>query len=170
MENTNLNYKNIPGWNSDADPENEPTYPMKKYTGDDHARLNWKRPPLQTPTTEILKSIERPNLSATFGTPVPPSGLSGMIRRFAFKFDESEYGHWLNLLLADRVNVVEGVIDDLLHGHVPNCFAEEGWKAEWKYNKKNVVKKVVKVALLTAAIVFLFTKNKEKKSKNIFGF
>jgi hypothetical protein len=29
MENTNLNYKNIPGWNSDADPENEPTYPMK---------------------------------------------------------------------------------------------------------------------------------------------
>jgi len=25
MENTNLNYKNIPGWNSDADPENEPT-------------------------------------------------------------------------------------------------------------------------------------------------
>jgi hypothetical protein len=117
-----------------------------------------------------LKSIERPNLSATFGTPVPPSGLSGMIRRFAFKFDESEYGHWLNLLLADRVNVVEGVIDDLLHGHVPNCFAEEGWKAEWKYNKKNVVKKVVKVALLTAAVVFLFTKNKEKKSKNIFGF
>src|SRR4051812_14971664 len=100
MENLNMDYKNIPGWGVDADPENEPTYPMKKYTGDDHERLNWQRPPQQIADVEILKSIERPNLSATFGTPNPPSGLSGMIRRLAFKFSESEYGHWLNLLLA----------------------------------------------------------------------
>src|SRR6185312_13746682 len=158
-----LNYKNIPGWNSDADPENEPTYPMKKYTGDDHARLNWKRPPLQTPTAEILKSIERPNLSATFGTPVPPSGLSGMIRRFAFKFDESEYGHWLNLLLADRVNVVEGILHDLSHFRIPNIFAEKGMKADWKYNRKELVTKIIVATAVTTAIVF-WLKKKDGKS------
>ena len=36
-----------------------------------------------------------------------------MIRRFAFKYSESSYGHWLPLMLADRVNKVEGVLDDL---------------------------------------------------------
>jgi hypothetical protein len=42
-----------------------------------------------------------------------------MLRRFAFKYSESSYGHWLPLMLADRVGVVEGVLDDLSHGHVP---------------------------------------------------
>jgi len=170
MENLNMDYKNIPGWGVDADPENEPTYPMKKYTGDDHERLNWQRPPQQIADVEILKSIERPNLSATFGTSNPPSGLSGMIRRLAFKFSESEYGHWLNLLLADRINVVEGVIDDLKHGYVPNFFEEEGWKAEWKYDRKTVVKKVATIAIITSAIVLLCTKNKKQKlGKKLFS-
>jgi hypothetical protein len=41
MTPTEENYKNIPGWGIDADPENEPTYPMKTYTGDDHKRSNY---------------------------------------------------------------------------------------------------------------------------------
>ena len=43
-----------------------------------------------------------------------------MIRRIAFRYSESSYGHWLPLMLADRVSVVEGVLGDLKHGHVPN--------------------------------------------------
>ena len=124
MEDLEKKYAHIKGWGIDADPKNEPTYPMKRYTGDDHNRLNWQRP-VQQPThnMEILHSIERPNLSAVFGTAPPPSGLSGVIRRMAFKHSENSYAHWLPLILADRINVVEGVIDDLLHGHVPNIFA-----------------------------------------------
>ena len=129
-------YKQINGWGIDADPENEPTYPMKKYTGDDHKRLNWERPIQQPATVEVLKSNERPTLSAVIGTSTPPSGLSGALRRYAFKYSESSYGHWLPLVLADRINVVEGIIDDLKRGHVPNIFAERGWNAEWKYNRK----------------------------------
>jgi hypothetical protein len=49
-----------------------------------------------------------------------------MIRRLAFKYSESSYGHWLPLMLADRVNVVEGVLDDLAHGHVPNLSTSSG--------------------------------------------
>jgi hypothetical protein len=74
-----------------------------------------------------------------------------MIRRIAFKDSESSYGHWLPLMLADRVNVVEGVLDDLKHGHVPNIFGELGWKAEWKYNRKNLVRRVLVRAVVTSA-------------------
>ncbi|MDB5196741.1 MAG: hypothetical protein JWP88_1112 [Flaviaesturariibacter sp.] len=164
METQNLadNYKHINGWGIDADPKDHPNYPFKHWTGDDHQRLNWERPPLQTETVEILKSNERPTLSATFGTVSPPSGLSGAIRRYAFKFSESEYGHWLPLLVADRVNMVEGIIDDLAHGHVPNIFAEKGWKAEWKHNPKGLVIKVATMAAVTYGIVKLFSGKKEK--------
>lgn len=172
MENIANNYTHIKGWGVDADSENEPTYPMKRYTGDDHRRSNWERPALQPVNVEILHSNERPGVSAVFGTTVPPSGLSGMIRRFAFRFSESEYGHWLPLLLADRVNVVEGIIDDLRRGHIPNIFAEKGWKAEWKHNPKGLIVKVTTAALVTtAAVVFFLRKNKAKKLKrsNIFS-
>lgn len=126
MENLAGNYTHINGWGIDADPENEPTYPMKKYTGDDHRRLNYERPPLQPVDVEVLHSNERPDITAVFGTSVPPSGLSGMIRRYAFRYSEGSWNHWLPLVLADRINVVEGIIDDLVHGHIPNIWAERG--------------------------------------------
>ncbi len=111
MENIENNYSHIKGWGIDADPENEPTYPMKKYTGDDHNRLNYERPPLQEVYEEILHSNERINLTAVFGTPLPPTGLSGAVRRFAFKYSEGKWAHWLALIFADRINVVEGMIE-----------------------------------------------------------
>jgi len=161
METTEKDFSHINGWGIDADPENEPTYPMKKYTGDDHKRINWERPPLQPVTVEVLHSNERPSLSAVFGTASPPKGLSGAIRRYAFKYSESSYGHWLPLLLADRVNVVEGIVDDLKQGHVPNIFAEKGWAAEWKYNRKAVLQKAATAAIVT--FVVLVSLNKKKK-------
>lgn len=30
-------YKDIPGWGFDANPDNDPTYPMKNWNGADHA-------------------------------------------------------------------------------------------------------------------------------------
>jgi hypothetical protein len=155
MEKSVVDYTRIKGWGVDADPENEPTYPIKKYTGDDHERLNWVRPPQQSQTVEILHSNERPAVSAVFGTVAPPSGLSGVIRRLAFKKSESEYGHWLSLLLADRINVIEGLIDDIKRGHFPNFFSEKGWKADWKYNKKGIAKKVFVVAAISTAIILI---------------
>jgi len=156
--------KNIIGWGIDADPDNNPTYPMKHYTGADHDRLNYERAPQQSQTIEVLHSNERPGLTRVFGTSTPPSGLSGMLRRYAFRFSEGSSGHWLTLLLADRINVVEGIIDDLAHGHVPNIFAERGWKAEWKYNRAGAVKTIaVGVAVTSALVIFLAARNRSKK-------
>ena len=162
MEQTPNAYAHINGWGVDADPTNEPTHPIKNYTGDDHQRLTWERPPLQKVTVEILKSNERPTLSAVFGTSSPPSGLSGAIRRYAFRFSESEYGHWLPLLLADRINVVEGIVDDFRQGHVPNIFAEKGWKADWKYNREGLVKNVLVGVVVTTVVIALLSGKKKK--------
>lgn len=152
MEANNEDYKNIPGWGMDADPENEPTYPMKNYTGDDHNRINYERSSQQPLTVEILQSNERPGPTAVFGTTVPPSGLSGVIRRYAFKNSEDRYRHWIPLLLADRINVCEGWIKDIAHGHLANPIKEGGLAVEWKYNRPAVLKKAATVAIVGGLI------------------
>jgi len=146
------------GWAMDADPKNDPTYPIKKRTNEEHKGYTWERPTQQFVDIEVLHSNERPNVTAVFGTSTPPSGLSGMIRRYAFKFSENHYGHWLPLILADRINVMEGIVDDLKRGHIPNVFAERGWNAEWKYNRKAAVTKIAVGLALTALIVLKISK------------
>jgi hypothetical protein len=69
------------------------------------------------------------------------------------------------LLLADRVNVVEGIVDDLKHGHVPNIFAEKGWQAEWKYNRKGAIKSLAVGLAITTAAVTLIVYSRRKKLK-----
>lgn len=54
--------------------------------------LVWEKPVQQAAYVEILTSNERPAIIAVFGTPNLPGGLSGKIRRYAFKFSESSYG------------------------------------------------------------------------------
>lgn len=161
MENiSNTDYQNIPGWGMDADPDNEPTYPMKNYTGDDHNRINYERSSQQPVTVELLKSTERPAPSVVFGTSVPPSGLSGAIRRYAFRHSEDRYRHWIPLIMADRVNVYEGIISDIKAGHVPNFFSEWGWKAEWKYNRKAFVTKIAFATLAAVAVAGVLKRKK----------
>ena len=162
MDTINSNFQDIPGWGIDADPENEPTYPMKHYTGDDHNRINYERSEhQQSVDVEILMSNERPAITRVFGTSVPPSGLSGVIRRYAFKHSEDRYRHWIPLILADRINVVEGLIDDLKEGYVPNLFSEKGWKQELKHNPKGVAKTLILGAIAGIALYALLSKNKK---------
>jgi hypothetical protein len=160
MEKPNEDYKNIPGWGMDADPENEPTYPIKNYTGDDHARIDYERSEQQPQTVEILMSNERPAITRVFGTSVPPSGLSGMIRRYAFQHSEDRYRHWIPLILADRINVFEGLIGDLATGIVPNTFKERGLAMEWKYNRPGMVRKAAAVVVVGTLLFALLRKKK----------
>lgn len=161
MENRIIDPAQVNGWGIDADPENDLTYPMKKRNNGEHAGYSWQRPPQQPVEVEVLHSNERPNMSAAVGTSTPPAGASGMIRRSAFKYSESSYGHWLPLMLADRVGVVEGVLDDLTHGHIPNVPGEIGMKAEWKYNRKGVVAGVLIGAIVASATIIYLQNRRE---------
>jgi len=151
----------IPGWGMDADPDNDPTYPMKHWNGDDHKRIHYEKAPQQPVNIKVFHSNERPAITRVFGTSTPPRGLSGLIRKQAFKYSEGQAAHWMTLLLADRVDVVQGIIDDLRHGIIPNIFAEAGWRAEWKYNRKKLVGRIAVKALTIAAVVYLFTRKKK---------
>ena len=156
MEQTGKDTSQIEGWGVDADPKNDPTYPMKHRTDGEHAGYSWERPPQQPVTVEVLRSIERSDLTSAFGTSTPPAGLSGAIRRFAFGYSESSYGHWLPLMLADRVGVVEGFVEDLSHGRVPNVFAERGLRAEWEHNRTGLLRRALVRGVLVAAAVRYF--------------
>lgn len=101
----------IPGWGADLDRRNRPAVPMERTP----PRLEdppLGPPPAQAQTVEILHSIERPGLTPVYGTSCPPKGLSGRIRRRAFRRSENDVRHWMLLLLADRVDVVESMLHD----------------------------------------------------------
>jgi len=162
-----IDHTTVKGWGIDADDRNEPTYPMKNYTGDDHQRLGYERPDLQITDGTELHSNERPSMSAVFGTTVPPSGLSGALRRYAFRYSEGHYLHWLLLIFADRINVLEGIGRDITTGHLPNIYAEKGSGLRWKYEPREMTKKLV----ITVAIgITLFTLlRKKRKSRRLFN-
>lgn len=154
MDSLTINAATVRGWAVDADPKNDPTYPYRRRSNDDHSG-QWVRPPLQESDVEILQSIEHVRTPAVFGTSTPPSGLSGMIRRGAFRWSESNWMHWLLLMGADRVNVVEGLVHDFSRGKVPNIPGEMGIRSEWAHNKKGLAKKVGVAAVVTAGLVLL---------------
>jgi hypothetical protein len=146
----------IPGWGVDADPANDPTYPYRDRSADDGLSMDWERPPQQQPDVEILSSIEHKRLPAVFGTSTPPRALSGVLRRAAFRYSESHWAHWLMLMGADRINVVEGIVQDFGRGKIPNIPAEMGVRSEWAHNKKGLAKKVLVVGALSAAAYAFF--------------
>lgn len=68
------------------------------------------------------------------------------------------------LLAADRVNIIEGIVSDIKQGHFPNIIAERGWKAEWKYNRKGMMKNIAIGIAATAAILIFLSKRHKKSS------
>jgi hypothetical protein len=139
---TGRDMSHIKGWGVDLDHKNRPAYP-KERTPPRLENVHWHHPENQPVTVEVFHSVERPGLTPVFGTSSPPSGLSGRMRAVAYKLSENDIRHWLLLLLADRVNVVEGLIQDLSRGRVPNIFAEMGIKAEFRHNRAGLVRKAV---------------------------
>ena len=153
----------VSGWGVDADPRNDPTYPYRERSGDPGPGKTWDRPVQQRPQVEVLRSIEHNHLPAVVGTSTPPHGLSGAMRRTAFRYSESDWTHWLMLLGADRVNVIEGILTDLARGKVPNIPAEMGLRSAWRHDRQALVTKTaVTVALSALAIAALRQRRKHQ--------
>jgi hypothetical protein len=157
----------IPGWGVDADPKNDPTYPYRDRSQDEGLRMDWQRPPQQEPDVEILSSIEHKRLPAVFGTSTPPRGLSGVLRRGAFKYSESHWAHWLLLAGADRINVVEGLFQDLGRGKIPNIPAEMGIRSEWAHNKKGLATKLAVTFAVSAVAFALFRRSGRERERDL---
>ncbi|HZF42401.1 MAG TPA: hypothetical protein VEZ48_03235 [Sphingomonadaceae bacterium] len=150
----------IVGWGHDADRENNPTYPMRDRDAQDRTGADWQSPPAQRADVEVLQSIEYNRRPAVVGTSTPPSGVSGAIRRAAFRYSESDWRHWLMLLGADRINMVEGVVQDLGRGKIPNIPGEMGIRSELRHNQAGFAKKV---AVATAIGTVFFALSQRRK-------
>ena len=148
----------VTGWGVDADPENDPTYPYRDRSND-HGLMQTDKPTLQQSDTEILQSIEHTKRPAVFGTSTPPRWVSGMIRRAAFRWSESNWLHWLMLMGADRINVVEGVVEDIGRGKLPNIPAEMGIKSELRHNKRGFATKVAVGAAVSVVLIALLRRS-----------
>lgn len=70
-----------------------------------------------TPQPGAARHLRRAALDAptpVVGTAQPPRGLSGLLRRRAYDVPERRARHWMLLLLADRVDVLEDRIGSAL--------------------------------------------------------
>jgi hypothetical protein len=144
----------IKGWGADVDPANRPAVPMER-TPPRLPNVHWKEPEQQRSHVKIHHSTERPGITPVFGTSAPPTGLSGKMRDVAFKFSENDIRHWLILLAADRVNMGEGILQDLSQGHIPNIFAEMGIRSEWRYNRAGLIRKVAIVGAVLGTVYLM---------------
>jgi hypothetical protein len=152
----------IPGWGVDADAGNDPTYPYRERSSDDHSG-SWPRPDRQMADVEVLQSIEHKQRPAVVGTSTPPSGVSGALRRLAYRKSESNLVHWMLLLGADRLNVIEGVVQDLGRGRVPNIPAEMGIRAEWQHNRRGLLIKTGGALALIAATAYVVKRRRARR-------
>lgn len=120
----------IPGWGVDLDPKTRPAVPKEKFNPNTGA--HWDFPERQVPRWARERSPEHKFLTPVFGTACPPHGISGAIRRYAYRYSEGRASHWLLLMLADRVDVLETNLTDLFRGRPDNLIAEYGLPAEIK--------------------------------------
>jgi hypothetical protein len=66
--------------------------------------------PEQQPIEQMLHfRSDREKDTAVFSTALPPRGLSGLIRRVAHRIPEDRVSHWMLLLAADRIDVIQSL-------------------------------------------------------------
>lgn len=152
-------YAHIQGWGADLDHKNRPAYPRER-TPPRLEGVHWDEPAQQPAEVKVLHSNERPGLTPVFGSTVPPSGISGRLRETAFRFSENDIRHWMLLLFADRVNMVEGIGADLGRGHIPNIFAETGMRAEFRYNRPAAVRKMAVAGAVAGIGLYLLLRKR----------
>jgi hypothetical protein len=124
----------IPGWGADLDHADRPSVPRLRFdpaaTG-----ARWELPEQQPEHRPRERSIEHQRLTPVFGTSTPPRGLSGIVRRYAYRrYSEGRAAHWLLLLAADRVDAVESHLESFVTLRPDNPFTETGIKSEFTHN------------------------------------
>jgi hypothetical protein len=71
------------------------------------ATVHWSDPERQRPDRRVTRRRELRQLTPVFSSAIPPRGLSGVLRRTAYAIPETRPKHFMMLMLADRVDVME---------------------------------------------------------------
>ena len=120
----------IPGWGADLDPRDRPAVPKMQYQHD-LTGARWDFPERQPERAPRERSIEHRFLTPVFGTTCPTRGLSGVVRRVAYRrYSEGRAAHWLLLIAADRVDAVESHLRSFLTLRPDNPVTQTGVLSE----------------------------------------
>jgi hypothetical protein len=120
----------IPGWGVDLDPKDRPAVPQERFAPE-VTGAHWDFPERQPELWPRERSVEHKFLTPVFGTTCPPRGLSGIIRRYAYRYSEGRAAHWLLLLAADRVDAGEHHLQSLVSLRPDNPITETGVLSEF---------------------------------------
>ena len=124
----------IPGWGADLDPADRPSHPRLRYAPDTTG-AHWDFPERQPEKWPRERSVEHAFLTPVFGTAQPPAGLSGAIRKFSYRtYSEGRLGHWLLLILADRVDAWGHHLRSFATLRPDNPITETGVTAEFTHS------------------------------------
>lgn len=123
----------IPGWGVDLNPSDRPSVPRENFdpaaTG-----ARWTFPVRQVERRPRERSIEHETLPPVFGTAVPLAGLSGAIRRYAYRYSEGRVVHWLILMAGDRVDAITSHLRSFASLHPDNPITETGALGEIRHH------------------------------------
>lgn len=121
----------IPGWGADLDPKDRPAVPRERFDPG-ASGAHWDFPERQEEKWPRERSIEHKFLTPVFGTSCPPRGVSGAMRKYAYrKYSEGRAAHWLVLIAADRVDAWESHLRSFLTLHPDNPITETGVLSEF---------------------------------------
>lgn len=95
----------IIGWGADAPLQNRPGVPEQREPTP-ITELPPGFPRQQTVGRPSVKSRQRP-LTPVYATAVPLRGLSGIIRRLAYRMPDYKARRWALLIVADQIDVIE---------------------------------------------------------------
>src|SRR5215210_3906331 len=123
----------IPGWGADLDPADRPSNHRLAYAPDTTG-AHWDFPERQPEKWPRERSIEHAFVTPVFGTAQPPKGLSGAIRKFSYaNYSEGRVGHWLLLIVADRVDAVEEHLRSFATARPDKPITETGVRSEFSH-------------------------------------
>lgn len=97
----------------DSAPESRPGVPMEAEPHLDPG-ADWRIPERQPERRFHLRRKGLDRLTPVYGTAQPPRGLSGLVRRVAYRIPEHRARHWALLLGADRIDVLEARFGEIL--------------------------------------------------------
>jgi hypothetical protein len=122
----------IPGWGVDLDPTDRPAVPKLRFdpasTG-----AHWENPEEQGDRSGRERSIEHAQLTPVFGTATPLHGISGAVRRLAYRrYSEARAAHWLLLIAGDHVDAMESHIRSFFTLHPDNPVTQTGVLSEFR--------------------------------------
>jgi hypothetical protein len=106
----------VPGWGADLNVKNRPGIPRER----------------TRPSSRKQSKVKTLQMKPISGNTYPPRGISGKVRKMAYRFNEESISRWTTLLFADRIDVFENILADIFKGRFVNPISEMGLRAELK--------------------------------------